>query len=279
MRYSIILIFLSLLAFNATSASFDCSKARSKMEKAVCSSDELGVLDEKLAASYGDLKNSFSKDFFAKYVKSNQVNWLKATSRSFEESKKIEFLTKSYQDRIKTLVESKKDKFGFKVFEGKIDTENKAIAQLQKDDRNNYFYTSLTPLSRDLIFVRMSFEKPSLPDDGVPRCEGYNKFYRISTNKNLQSADLFEPNYLSAIASLIYAQNKSDFTDYDKNEAIENIVIDLSGLNNLLIDGKTLTIDHKFGQYSHSCAYVPISIKISEIKKYLKNEFAKELGF
>jgi uncharacterized protein len=279
MKYFFSYIFLSLLSCNANGASFDCSKAKTRMEIAICSNDELGVLDEKLAASYGDLKNFFSKDFFSKYVKSSQLRWLKATSKSFEESKKIEILKKAYLDRIETLIEGKKEKFGFRLFDGKIDTENNAIRQIQKDKPSDYFYVNLIPLSRDLIFVGNSFEKPSLNDDPVPRCENYNKIFRLSKAKELQVSDLFELSQLTSMSSLIYANNKSVLSEGSKNEIIENIVMDLNGFNNVLIDGVTLRIDYKFGGYSHSCASAPIEIKISEIKKYLKKDFAKELGF
>jgi len=280
MRLFLSYIFMSVLSCNANGASFDCSKAKSRMEKAICSNDELGVLDEKLAASYGDLKNFFSKDFFSKHVKSSQLSWLKATSKSFEESKKIEFLKKSYLDRIETLSEGKKSKFGFKLFEGKIDTDNKAILKLQREDPHNEYYgVSLIPLSSDLIFVNSSYTKPSLSDDPVPRCENYNKIYRLSKARELGSSDLFESSQLNAVASLIYAKNKSVLSEGIKNEIIENIVIDLNGLSNVSIDGVVLNIDYKFGGYSHSCASAPIEIKISEIRKYLKQDFARELGF
>jgi uncharacterized protein len=283
MRLLLGYIFMSVLACNANSASFDCARAKSRMEKAICSNDELSVLDEKLAASYGDLKIFFSKDFFSKYVKSSQLSWLKATSKSFEESKKIETLKKAYLDRINTLIQGKKSKFGFKLFEGKIDTDNKAILKLQRDARDNphdqYYWVNLSPLSNDLIFVGSAYNKPSLEDDLVPRCENYNKIFRLSKTKELKSSDLFELSQLDAIASLIYTKNKSDLSDAKKGEVIGNIAIDLESLDNVSIDGSTLTIDYKFGGYSHSCAYVPIQIKINEIKKYLNKDFAKELGF
>lgn len=272
-------ILLSSLSFDAIGASFDCSKARSKMEKAICSNNELGMLDEYLAISFGDVKNFFSKTFFIKYIKTSQLSWLKETSWSFEQSNEIEFLIRSYQERIKILVDSKKYKFGFKVFEGKIDTKNKTIIQLQSDDPNNYFYISLTPLSKDLIFVSDFYQKPSLPDDIRPRCERNNRVYRLSKAKELQSGDLFEPSYLSSIAAAIYANNKTVLTQKNKNETIEDIVIDLRSLSNILMDETTLTIDYKFGGFFHSCATAEISIKISEIKKYLNKDFAKELGF
>jgi uncharacterized protein len=264
---------MSVLTCNANGASFDCSKAKSRMEKAICSNDELGVLDEKLAASYSDLKNFFSKDFFSKYVKSSQLSWLKATSKSFEESKKIETLKKAYLDRIDTLIQGKKSKFGFKLFEGKIDTENKIIRQFQNNSRE------LVPLSADIIFASQGYDQPSLPESPVPRCENFNKIFRVSTGKDFKASDIFDPKHLTAIASLIYTANKSDLSDAKRDEVIENIAIDLENLDNVSIGGSTLTIDYKFGGYSHSCAYVPIQIKINEIKKYLNKDFAKELGF
>ena len=65
------------------SASFDCTKAKSPVEKAICSNSELGKLDEQLASSYNNLKVHYSDTFFKRVIRKDQLDWLKITSKNF----------------------------------------------------------------------------------------------------------------------------------------------------------------------------------------------------
>ena len=56
-------------------ASFDCAKARSKVEKAICNDPELGKLDEELASAY---KAALASHPLPSYVRARQVAWLKS---------------------------------------------------------------------------------------------------------------------------------------------------------------------------------------------------------
>ena len=89
--FSFSVIFLS--ASNLQAASFDCVKASSKMEKAICSNPELSRLDEKLAEAY---KNALSKD---KSIKGAQVAWIKDTAKCGDDA----CIRESYTARIKEL--------------------------------------------------------------------------------------------------------------------------------------------------------------------------------
>jgi uncharacterized protein len=84
---------LALFVPKIYSASFDCAKASSRMEKLICSNADLSKLDEKLAEAY---KAAYSKD---KKIKANQINWLKETSKCGDES----CLTDAYRQRIAAL--------------------------------------------------------------------------------------------------------------------------------------------------------------------------------
>ena len=59
----------------AAAASFNCSKASTANEIAICSDDELSSLDETLAAVYKQARGSVSD---AKRLKSEQINWIKS---------------------------------------------------------------------------------------------------------------------------------------------------------------------------------------------------------
>jgi uncharacterized protein len=64
---------LILLASQAEAANFDCAKARSKVEKAICKDTELGKLDEQLSVAY---KTALASHPLPKYVRVRQKDWL-----------------------------------------------------------------------------------------------------------------------------------------------------------------------------------------------------------
>lgn len=61
-------------AFGAYSASFDCGKASSFVEKAICSNSELSALDDSLSSAYS---NALSDPDSSDEIKSSQRNWIK----------------------------------------------------------------------------------------------------------------------------------------------------------------------------------------------------------
>ena len=65
---------LSIPSF-ASSASFDCAKASTDNEIAICSDVELSVLDETLAAVYKEARGSVSD---SERLKVEQINWIKS---------------------------------------------------------------------------------------------------------------------------------------------------------------------------------------------------------
>ena len=82
-------ILLILTVTTAYSASFDCTKAKSPVEKAICSDKELDELDSQLGVSYTELKKVYSTDFFNKIIIKSQRQWVKNNSNiSIENLKK-----------------------------------------------------------------------------------------------------------------------------------------------------------------------------------------------
>ena len=73
-NYIVSLLFsLSLWSLPTHAASFDCSKASTETEKAICNDNELGALDERLSNAYAIAKKFGN----AQLVKSEQKSWLK----------------------------------------------------------------------------------------------------------------------------------------------------------------------------------------------------------
>ena len=94
--YFLILFLYSNLTY---SASFDCTKAKSPVEKAICSDTELGKLDEDLSKVY---KDALKEHPVENYVKTRQRAWLK-TNSNCDKSKLATCLKENYKERIKQL--------------------------------------------------------------------------------------------------------------------------------------------------------------------------------
>lgn len=97
-KYLIILI--ALIANEAHSASFDCLKAHTINEKAICSNERLSKLDEDLLKAY---KLAISKSSSFDSIKAAQRNWLKEI-KVCETNNTVVCLTDEYTKRIAELV-------------------------------------------------------------------------------------------------------------------------------------------------------------------------------
>lgn len=83
----------------ALAASFDCKAARSPMEMAICSDDELSALDEQMSQAYRALLAS--PDGSASEIKHSQRTWLKESRRECEAREDIaQCLKSAYRDRL-----------------------------------------------------------------------------------------------------------------------------------------------------------------------------------
>jgi uncharacterized protein YecT (DUF1311 family) len=83
-------------------ASFDCKLAKSKQEKAICSSDGLALYDRELAAAYKTLRKTKHAD----HIRQTQRLWLKMIrqhSNTLSQSETQEYLKSQYRARIRAL--------------------------------------------------------------------------------------------------------------------------------------------------------------------------------
>lgn len=76
--------------------SFDCAKARSKVEQAICKDSELSKLDAELAIAY---KAALSYHPLPSYVRARQVDWL-STIQGVDPKNFVERLREEYRTRI-----------------------------------------------------------------------------------------------------------------------------------------------------------------------------------
>src|ERR1035441_10939093 len=73
-RQVVLLLCLVLVsACGPWAASFDCTKARSKVEKAICADPELSKLDDQLAVVY---KSALAAHPLPSYIRARQRAWL-----------------------------------------------------------------------------------------------------------------------------------------------------------------------------------------------------------
>jgi uncharacterized protein len=79
MKNVLLATLLITLSTTGYSASFDCAKAKSPIEKAICSDSDLGALDEQLGNVYTSLRNNLSEPAKAK-LRSYQTTWIKSLS-------------------------------------------------------------------------------------------------------------------------------------------------------------------------------------------------------
>jgi uncharacterized protein len=254
------------------SASFDCAKARTQMEISICSNSELGKLDEQLASTYNDLKVHYSDNFFKSVIRKDQLNWLKTTSKKFESEKNIKNLINAFDYRISTLGKGKVTTFGYKIFNGQIDTTDKNINEIQK---NGY----VTILSQDLIFSESEDINPSTDSSPTPQCYQLNKFYSVSKKTKLNGKDFFNTTALRQIAIELFKDPYLKDRNFDKDVVIESITENLENrLEEVSIKNGILTVHHITGFYS-GCADSSASINLNQVKKYLTKYLQNQLGF
>jgi uncharacterized protein len=87
----------------AHAASFDCKKASTPQEKAICGSPDLSAADDRMAAAYKNLLSGIPADMVSD-VRSEQREWVKGLAKDCaDDGKMVECLGKKYKTRIEVL--------------------------------------------------------------------------------------------------------------------------------------------------------------------------------
>ena len=136
-----------------SAASFNCAKAASKNEKAICSDPELSNLDMVLAAIYKETRSTISD---AKRLKKEQINWIKSLGTC---DGNVDCLISAYKNRMLVL----------DYLDGQItvliDPLQEKIAQLNEREeilvqRENAFTTELRALNVAFVVRHEYFLHP-----------------------------------------------------------------------------------------------------------------------
>ena len=166
-------ILLSIPTF-LSAASFNCAKAASKNEKAICSNPELSNLDMVLAAIYKETRSTISD---AKRLKKEQINWIKSLGTC---DGNVDCLISAYKNRMLVL----------DYLDGQItvliDPLQERIAQLNEREeillqRENAFTTELRALNSEIE----RFEEEKL---------AYNRSKNVPENAEQSSQVIQKPN-------------------------------------------------------------------------------------
>jgi len=259
---------------HANGASFDCKKASSSIEKAICSNQELGVLDERLSESYKQSRTTFSPEFFKKYVQKDQVNWLKGLKSTCT----VNFdkcLIGEFQKRIKFLADSSLKNKGYLIFNGKIDSTDLFIKKINEKG-------SVTILSEDLFLAEYEDVQPSEAQSPTPRCERSNSYFRKSDGKQLLNKDLF---ILSNAKQLSLELANILLKDKDNKDRVQNkadLISDLEAkvndeLSEITITKEYIKFDHVLSR-SSECAYVSMQVSTKAFVNFLTPYLRKQLG-
>jgi len=136
MRFLIIaLILCGISLAEANAASFDCAKARSVVEKTICSNSDLSKLDESLSDVY---KLALKEHPVKNYVRTRQREWLKENN-SCGKDKLVSCLKSNYENRISQLknISTKKIFSNSEKFEY---SSGDAVAEISQENGKFHIY-------------------------------------------------------------------------------------------------------------------------------------------
>jgi Uncharacterized protein conserved in bacteria, putative lipoprotein len=86
-----------VLTSSLHAASFNCAKAKTRIEKAICSDKELNALDDTLSLLYAELKKTLPKDIFG-YISYEQQFWIKQRNDNWKNDTSL--LIAFYKQRV-----------------------------------------------------------------------------------------------------------------------------------------------------------------------------------
>lgn len=168
------------LATEEINPSFDCAKAKTEVEKLICSDAELAELDLEMSNSYAAFMATLDEDFYRKKLIRKQHDWLgyrgKLSCFNTNNKKKTDCLKKAYVRRIENL-SNWKERNNYDFWADFFDYKNDNMY----DTRSNW--DKIISELGDEYFVNCGYRfiYPSLPEEKVAfyRSGGYNLWPRI----------------------------------------------------------------------------------------------------
>lgn len=153
----------------AITPSFDCAKAKTEVEKLICSDPELARLDREMANSYVAFMETLDEDFYRKKLVRKQHDWLgyrgKLSCFNSNKLKKTECLKNAYKRRIQNLSDwTKRNNYDF--WADFFDYSAPENAYLAKTANNGYWEKVISELGEEyFVYCEGGNIYPSVPDE------------------------------------------------------------------------------------------------------------------
>jgi uncharacterized protein len=185
------IFFFLLLNVSLFGASFDCAKAKTNVEKIICSDSELSALDENLSKTFKEaMKNTEDKE----QLKKKQFAWM----RERNQCKAVKCIKEKYQEKL-------------------VSFENSQyIKQLKIDDNTSLYYVDYHVLISDLQNGKYQINKECKQCQKDKICKVF--IDDIKNNRNIewitptvQTVDFNDPSlqkYLSPFSTWIQSEIK-----------------------------------------------------------------------
>lgn len=180
--------------------SFECNKAQGSIEKLICQSDELALLDIQLQPLFTQLVSQINGQQIGK-IKAEQRSWIKSRNDCWKSDNPTECTKLSYQSRITEL----------QILAGAVEVPSATYYQCgdnPKDKLTAYFYNN-TVMSAAVFNYNQSKQAPRLPQLGLlTRTASGAKYLAQHTSlwTHQQEATLEEFNQAPIICQLIDQQ-------------------------------------------------------------------------
>lgn len=299
MKFKLFSLLLLTLCFQAHSASFDCAKAKSQIEKAICADTVLGGLDEKLGTVYSSLRSNLT-DVAKNKVRAHQSLWLKilpsscsSEAKNKDTSKFIACLSNSYKSRISYLETFLKPIAGFYKYpalgvKSNINTElldGNSPASILTNGIVDKIIKSIDVGEEDELAVNISLISKSIAvieisnstNGGAHPDFGQNWFYiDLAAPKELKADFFFLKPKIQELSKVILKKLKTG-ADKETLECYESIdekyISDFfkSDLSSIRVGVKSISIQLGVPRYCR--AQDMVDIELSILKPYITENY------
>lgn len=184
-KLNLLSIFILLFAVNANAASFDCAKAKSFIEKEICSNQDLGNFDEELSDLYKKIILARNN---APEITTEQRKWLRENRNICSDSA---CLIKAYQVRIKELQASLLNQAASRS----IDSAEPVFELTEQELKNSIPQTPLKEFETKYLDDFKLFYKRFQYLVSNNKKEEISELIKLPINKKIKSKKLFIDNF------------------------------------------------------------------------------------
>lgn len=247
---------------NVYCASFDCSKAKSPIEKSICANPKASKLDDELNVLYRQTMAKFGPEA-QKTMYYEQMQWL----QTLLEKKNPREIINTYKQRIAEIKQGFANNYNIYTVKNKNISYQQIDAKDEFSNKINSFVKNLVPelvksvmvlddltitikqISNNIFRVESfcNYSGGAYPDY-IRECYYFNK----QTGKSLTASDLFDFTNVNYIISVMRAYINPECHeanhDYRKDfwpevMNVASITATLKNIRNVSLDTKTLNID------------------------------------